>query len=252
MKKELATYTTTTVAKSIGVHSNTIRKYEELGFITKPARKPNGYRVFTELHLCQVKLIRTAFKVELVQNNLRKEALEIIFASAACDFDQALILTQKRHEHLLREHRAAEQAIEIASSFHSQAATPDAEHLMTRSEAAEYLSTTIDSLRNWEMNGLLQVKRRQNGYRVYNADDLNRLALIRALRMANYSLASIYRLLTKLEADPDSDFRETLNTPESDEDIISVCDRLIISLDEALQNSQEMLVLIKNMKNLCK
>lgn len=36
---------------------------------------------------------------------------------------------------------------------------------MKQKEVSEYLGITMDSLRNWEMNGLLTVKRRENGYR---------------------------------------------------------------------------------------
>ena len=30
----------------------------------------------------------------------------------------------------------------------------------------------MDTLRNWEMNGLLSVKRKQNGYRIYTDEDI--------------------------------------------------------------------------------
>ena len=35
---------------------------------------------------------------------------------------------------------------------------------MKRKEVSEYLGITMDALRNWETNGLLTVKRKQNGY----------------------------------------------------------------------------------------
>jgi hypothetical protein len=40
-----------------------------------------------------------------------------------------------------------------------------------------------------------------------------------------------------------------LNTPEADEDIISVCDKLIVSLKEAENNAKEMTVMLNKMKN---
>lgn len=40
------------------------------------------------------------------------------------------------------------------------------------SEVSEYLGITMDSLQNWEMNGLLTVKRKQNGYRVYTDENI--------------------------------------------------------------------------------
>ena len=50
---------------------------------------------------------------------------------------------------------------------------------MKQKEVSEYLGITMDSLRNWEMNGLLTVKRRENGYRVYTDEDIQRLKIIR-------------------------------------------------------------------------
>jgi DNA-binding transcriptional MerR regulator len=44
-------YSTKEVADIIGVHPNTVRMYEDIGFISKPVRKKNGYRVFTGLHV---------------------------------------------------------------------------------------------------------------------------------------------------------------------------------------------------------
>jgi len=63
---------------------------------------------------------------------------------------------------------------------------------MKRKEVSEYLNISMDTLRNWEMNGLIQIKRKQNGYRVYTNDD-----------------------------------------------IISVCDRLILSLNVAEDNARK-------------
>ncbi|WP_369671502.1 MerR family transcriptional regulator, partial [Enterococcus faecium] len=94
-----------------------------------------------------------------------------------------------------------------------------------------------DALRNWELNGLLTLKRSQNGYRIYEIDDLNRLKIIRILRSANYSLEAILRLLNSLDQSQEPDIKSVLNQPDPDEDIISVCDRLIASLEKAKENA---------------
>ena len=72
------TYTTTEVAKIIGIHPNTVRMYEEWGLIPLAERKPNGYRVFTDFHIEQLRLARIAFQIEVLQNGLRKKVVEII------------------------------------------------------------------------------------------------------------------------------------------------------------------------------
>lgn len=120
---------------------------------------------------------------------------------------------------------------------------------MKQKEVSEYLGITMDSLRNWEMNGLLTVKRRENGYRVYTDEDIQRLKIIRSLRCANYSLEAILRMLQQLSKNPDTDIREALNTPEQNEDIISVCDKLLVSLDEAERNAETILKMLQKMKS---
>ena len=78
----MSTYRTTQVAKSIGIHPNTVRLYEELGLISKPMRRDNGYRIFTDFHIEQLKLARTDFQVEVLQGGLRKLESDIV---SVCD-----------------------------------------------------------------------------------------------------------------------------------------------------------------------
>lgn len=73
----LALTPTSRIASAVGIHPNTVRLYERIGFITAPERLANGYRVFTDLHLLQVRLVRAALNVELVQNGLRREVLAL-------------------------------------------------------------------------------------------------------------------------------------------------------------------------------
>ena len=84
----MKTFTTCEVANCVGIHPNTVRLYEQLGFISKPERKKNGYRIYTDLHLQQLKLIRTAFEIEVIQNGLRKQVIAIIKCAAAGNYDQ--------------------------------------------------------------------------------------------------------------------------------------------------------------------
>ena len=115
------------------------------------------------------------------------------------------------------------------------------------------MGLSIDTIRNWEMNGLLTVKRKQNGYRVYDSNDINRLKIIRSLRCANYSLSAILRMLKKFDNGMEKkNILEILNTPESDDDIISACDKLIDSLENAIENAFEVIALLKEIKQMKK
>lgn len=107
------TYTTSEVAKIIGIHPNTVRLYEEWGLIPKAERKANGYRVFTDFHIEQFRLARTAFQIEVLQNGLRKKIVETVKVSAKKDFDQALVLANEYLSQIQKEERNAEEAIAI-------------------------------------------------------------------------------------------------------------------------------------------
>lgn len=243
----MASYKTAQVAAIIGIHPNTVRLYEEWGLIPKPERLANGYRVFTDFHLEQLRLARLAFRIEVLQNGLRKRMVELVKRSAARDFDAALALTADYLLAVRQEMRNAEEAATLAQHMLTGDA---AEHTrpLRRSEAAQLLGITTDTLRNWEMNGLLAVRRRQNGYRVYCDDDLRRLKIIRSLRCANYSLEAILGMLTHLSDNPELDIPQALGTPRADADIVAVCDRLIASLTEAEQSALQITALLQTMK----
>ncbi|HEX3038863.1 MAG TPA: MerR family transcriptional regulator [Caproiciproducens sp.] len=244
----MKTYKTSEIAHIIGIHPNTVRLYEELQLIPKPERRPNGYRVYTDLHLQQFRLARTALKVEVLQNGLRKKAVEIIKTSAKCDFDRALLLAEEYLEQIENEKQNAEEAISITNRLLLNNGQKEDGKYFGRKEAAEYLQVTMDTLRNWEMNGLLTVKRKKNGYRVYTQEDISRLKIIRSLRCANYSLSAILRMLNSLSRNPEADVREALETPKETEDIVSVCDKLLTSLNNAGENARGMLAQLKKMK----
>lgn len=231
-------YSTSKVAKMIGIHPNTVRLYEELHLITVPERNANGYRVFTELHIDQFIIARLAFQVEVMQNGLRKQAVNMIKTAAQCDFSKALQLTQEYLEQIEIERKNAEEAIMIVEQLLSGTTDELQELQLTRKEAADYLNITIDTLRNWELNGLLVVKRKYNGYRVYTDADIKRLKIIRSLRCANYSLTAILRMLLALSADPNVDLKTAIDTPKTDDDIITACDSLLSSLSHAEKNAR--------------
>lgn len=243
----MATYKTAEVAKIIGIHPNTVRLYEQLQLIPKPERLKNHYRVFTDFHIEQCHLIRIAFQVEVLQNGLRKKMTQVIKASARKDFDAAILLVDDYLQQIEQERINAEEAISIVKQLligNEQSHT----HCLKRKEVSQFLNISMDTLRNWEMNGLLTVKRKNNGYRIYTDEDIRRLKIIRSLRCANYSLEAILRLLQQLSQNPDTDIRATLNTPQQNEDIISVCDRLIVSLSKAKKNAKKIQTMLQDMK----
>ncbi|WYJ89647.1 hypothetical protein A5888_001370 [Enterococcus sp. 9E7_DIV0242] len=234
----IKTYKTAEVAKIVGLHANTIRRYEEWGLIPTPERAENGYRLFTEYHIEVIKIARVAFQIEVLQSGLRRQMVEVIKALATYSFKEAQIFVDDYIAMADQEIKQATEAIDIVES--SLAGKNEALHVeLTRSEAADFLCITTDALRNWELNGLLSVRRMRNGYRVYTEDDLQRLKIIRTLRSAKYSLESILRLLNALDNRQAANIKAILDTPNSSEDIISVCDKLLTSLEQAKANARK-------------
>ena len=231
-------YKTHEVSKIIGIHVNTVRLYEKCKLISMPERLSNGYRVFTDLHIEQFKMARAVLKVEVLQNGLRKQAVKILKMSALGNLEDARKMAEAYLQQLDLEMSHAEEAIEIARKIlnSNDSDIPKEKIALTRKETAETLQVTMDTLRNWELNGLITVKRKQNRYRVYFDEDIQRLKIIRSLRCANYSLSSILRMLGALSQNPDADLRKSIDTPKDNENVITACDKLLTSLSEAKTN----------------
>lgn len=237
-------YTTSQIANIFDMHPNTVRLYEEWGFISKPERNQSGYRVFTDEHIRQIEIVKIALKAEVLQNGLRKQAVEIIKTVAKREKGKAIDLTKKYQQNIENEKLCAKNAIKIVKGYLEEKNENVIQ--LKRQEVANRLNITIDTLRNWELNGLIKIKRKANGYRVYNEKDLNLLLIIRALRVSNYSLSAILRLINAFENSKAVDIETVLNTPDSGEYIISVCDKLLISLNCLEEDSKELEQRIKN------
>src|SRR5512145_637369 len=79
---------TTDLARAVGVHANTVRLYEEWGFLPPVTRSKSGYRQFTEFHLDQMRLARTAFCWPYPGG--KDPVLKLVFKAAANDLGGAL------------------------------------------------------------------------------------------------------------------------------------------------------------------
>ena len=243
----MQTYKTSEIAKQTGLHPNTIRFYEEIGFLTKPERLPNGYRVFTPLHLEQVRFIRLALRAEVLQNGLRDHVVAIIRLCSVCRFEEAQQETNRYLEQIDREITFANGAIHAVEATLSCSPAPDAP-MRRRSDAASALGITQETLRNWERNGLISIERMPNGYRMYSPADMERLLMIRTLRCANYSLSAILRLMNKLTLSQQVAIAATLDTPDESEEIVSVCDHLLFALSCAREDAEQMSAHIRLMQ----
>ena len=75
------------------------------------------YRVFTDFHIEQIRLARTAFQIEILQNGLRKKIFQMVKLSAAGKLDQAISLAETYLSRLRQERDNAEDAIRIVKQI---------------------------------------------------------------------------------------------------------------------------------------
>ncbi|MGZ3664961.1 MAG: helix-turn-helix domain-containing protein [Ktedonobacterales bacterium] len=108
------------------------------------------------------------------------------------------------------------------------------------------MGITIDILRNWDRNGLIDIPRDPaNGYRRYGTQEISRLHVIRMLSRAGYSTSAILRMLIQLDRGETTDLRRALDTPRPDEDVYTASDRWISTLTDQEQRARAIIALVE-------
>ena len=106
-------YKTSEIAKAVGVHPNTVRLYEEWGFLQPVPRNDKGYRLFTQVHLEQMKLARIALRCEFVEGNIRERATVVVKTAAQGNLEQALEEAYSYQQHIGSEQDKAKEALAL-------------------------------------------------------------------------------------------------------------------------------------------
>ncbi len=224
------TYTTSELARAVGIHPNTVRRYVEWGLLPPVERSAAGYRRFTDRHLNCLRLARMIFEPPYPGRGLRDSGR--VMLSRAVDDDWSGALAQA-FVHLARVRAELGQA-EAAASYLLHWAEggggPVTDLALPIRGAAERLGLTVDILRNWERNGLIDVPRDpHNRYRRYGSAELDRLRVIRLLSQAGHSQLAILRMLQQLDRGDTTDLRGALEVVE-DEDARLAADRWVTTL----------------------
>ncbi len=220
---------TSDIARAVGVHPNTVRLYEAWGFLPPIPRSASGYRLFTEFHLDQMRLARTALCAPYPGG--KAPVMGLVFKAAAGDLGGALELAYTYLAQVRSERAQAEAAVEFLERWVQGSVTDVPARPLTIGEVANRLGVTTDMLRNWERNGLLEVPRdAHSGYRLYGTAEMGRVRVIRMLRLAGYSMMAILRMLRSLDQGQTQNLRQALDTPRADEDVYSAADRWLSTL----------------------
>lgn len=242
---------TTQIARALGVHPNTVRVYETWGFLPPVPRSPAGYRLYTERHLSQMRLARTALHGGWPGKAIRESAVALVRRAAAGDLYGALDLAHQ-HLDLVQSERARAEGVAGLVQRWAESATTDApQAALAMGETARLLNLTSDTVRGWEREGLIRVPRDPaNGYRRYGAPEIARLRVIRMLRLAGYSTMAILRMLLRLDGGQATNLRAALDTPRPDEDVYSAADQWLTTLAEQERRAADMIAQLEAM--ICK
>ncbi len=222
---------TTDVARELGVHPNTVRLYEAGGFIPPIPRGENNYRLYTPTLLEYARLAYMTLHWPYLATD--KHLLEDLVKSAVNnDLGMAMERAYTYLAHVRMERTMAEAAIEFLERWAAGHLMDSPRERVHIREAAQHLNVSIDMLRNWERNGLIEVPRDpQNKYRLYGTVEFGRLRVIRTLVKSGYSMMSILRMLLQFDSGKIDNLRNALHLPQQeDEHIQIIADRWLAGL----------------------
>lgn len=241
---------TAKIAKELGVHPNTVRLYEQTGFIAPVPRSPKGYRLYTVEHQEQMRLARLGMEGQFAGPIIRRSVIEVVRCTATGDYPAALAMARE-HRKIVRGERAqADAAADFLQRWAQGLQVEESGPPLHIAQVARLLNLSADVLRNWERSGLLTVPRDPlNRYRQYTAAEIGRLRVIRFLRQAGYSPMAILRMLVQLDQGQAraDDLRRALDTPREDEDVYTASDRWLTALDYQEEKAARMIELLEQM-----
>jgi DNA-binding transcriptional MerR regulator len=237
---------TSDLARAVGIHENTVRRYVDWGLLPPVERGSNGYRRFTQKHLDCLRLARMVFSTSYPGKAIRHSAGEIIEIAVADDWGGAL---ERAYAHLTfvqTERILAETAAMLLERWAKGISADATTQPMQIGQVSKLLGVSIDILRNWESNGLITIPRNDsNGYRRYGSKEISRLRVIRMLSRAGYSQMAILRMMLQLDKGITSNLRQSLDTPLPDEDVYTAADRWQSTLTDEENLARRLIALIE-------
>lgn len=189
-------YKPSEIAKALNISTSSLRHYESWGAVPSPDRAPNGYRLYTRIHVAYFRCLRAMFPGFGVG-----ATCDVLRCIQQSDPDTAFGMVNKLQAELYQEKVAADQTLELLQRLE----LPSLPHQklknrMTIGEAAAYAGVATSAIRHWEKEGLLQASRDpDNGYRMFTPADIRKILLIRTLRSNVYFLKRMKDIVKALD-----------------------------------------------------
>ncbi|MCR5617563.1 MAG: MerR family transcriptional regulator [Clostridiales bacterium] len=199
------------ISSITGVKAGTVRFYEKCGFLEEIQRLPNGYRIYNDHHVFQIRVCDIVFD-SFVNSRLRKLSMKLIRAAQAWDEVSFGCALKEYRDAVITEINRTKRAIELALEWNFDDA--DDGTVYTKKQAADLVGTTPEAIRNWERNGLIP---KQEAYRkrYYTQSIIERMYVIRLLLDTGYSIMAILKFLNKMDGGKKAEAKKELTDPES-------------------------------------
>jgi DNA-binding transcriptional MerR regulator len=237
---------TSDLAAAVGVHPNTVRRYVDRGFLPPVKRSPTGYRRFTQRHLDCLRLSRLVFSNQYPGRAIYQSGIHVLLTTVSGDLGGALELAYGHLALVQAERAQADVAAGLLERWAFGVPADATSQPLLIGQVARILGVSIDIVRSWDRNGLIDVPRDpSNRYRCYGAKEISRLRVIRMLSRAGYSLSAILRMLIQLDRGEKTDLRLALDTPRPDEDVYTSADRWISTLTDQEQRARTIIALVE-------
>jgi DNA-binding transcriptional MerR regulator len=233
----LAHYRTIDIAREVGIHVNTVRLYEQIGFISTAPRTVSGYRIFSEKHLYQTKIARLILHGTWPGKTIRNSGMRIVISMKEWDLNAAYQYAGEYIKTINEEREKALAAIETLENWGKNIyATPN-DNTYNRNQTAAIIGTSPETLRNWERKGLIKVP--QNSFkRVYSLIEIERLRVIYVMLQSNFTIAEILERLNLYNDDLNNEISMEVKQ-KREEYLLSLRSHWLDVSNDALKNAKK-------------
>lgn len=240
-------YRTSELAKKLNIHPNTVRFYEKIKFISPVKREDNNYRVFTEIHYLQIKIIKLLYKDGWFGKEFRKTANDIIFSMRDRNLEKALKNSKIYYEVLNEELSKARSTVKILDEWSNNENKISNNKVYNYNEASEIIGASKEAIRNWERNKLIEIPGKgKNKERYFTDNEIERLKIIYMLRQSKFTISSIFRSMQAYEKGLIGRISEELKDDTEEKMLIVTGDNWVLNLENAVKSSLEVISIIKN------
>ncbi|MCM1989503.1 MerR family transcriptional regulator [Oceanirhabdus seepicola] len=238
----MTSYRTIDIAREVGIHVNTVRLYEQIGFISVAPRSANGYRIFSDKHLYQTKIARLIVHGKWPGKPIRNSGMKIVRAMKEWDLIGAHQYARDYVKAINEEQEKALVAIKTLENWGNNIYASSKVETYNRKQTAAIIGTSPEVLRNWERRGLIKVPQKSNK-RVYSSLEIERLHVIYVMLQSNYKIVEISERLQLYDKEIINKIPNEVNQ-RRDEHISNMRSHWLEVSDNALENAMKVLDLL--------